>query len=99
MPKKKRRSFCSGLLECDAETCQHIKKYYHLFGNTSYSKVAAFQEDLESGIFFFCGGGGLKANGTSKCSKCISGLTNITELYELFDKTNVKEVCKFLDAS
>eukprot|EP01084_Bolivina_argentea_P277892 474594_1 len=99
MPKKKRRSFCSGLLECDAETCQHIKKYYHLFDNTSYSQVAALQENVESGAFFFCGGGGLKSNGTSKCSKCIAGLTDITELYELFDKANVKEVCKFLDAS
>eukprot|EP01084_Bolivina_argentea_P223874 378688_1 len=97
---KKWKGMCSGLLDYDTATIGHIKKYYYLFSNFDYDQHLLHQLQLSrNDTYFYCGGDGIKAVGSSKCGACIDNSTNITVWYNIFDRPIVREICVFMDAS
>eukprot|EP01084_Bolivina_argentea_P223875 378689_1 len=100
---KKHKTLCSGLLDFDTETIQHLKTYHYLFPTINFNELSlsSLQQHISrSDTFFFCGGEGIKiCSKSGKCQQCIDGSSRIQSVYNIYDITNVKEVCRFLEAS
>ena len=96
---KRCKSLCSGLLEYEVETLKHLKKYYY-FTKANYDELSLHSLHLRrNDAYFFCNCDAAKVPGFSKCKSCVDGSQKIKMYYNFFDKTWIKEICKFLDSS